>query len=652
MAKLTEYPRATSFDEGDILIKDGVNGTKKILVSDASKFMGSEIIMINETAGENTKVVVTTTDEDISLATTEDLQEVAEDIAELQTQLPYNSYNIVEMYGDRSDKTSNGIALHWTDGTHFTVKNAASGYGNFNLIASSGAIPSYIKSGDVLKIKYSSNDNDVKLQIIPYISGSAGNTISINSDSEYEIPANLTGITIRIRADKNNKTYDATGSLQILNAESNNTIYSELMNRIYGKSVAKYVSNNTITLADIIEDGYYSISDSYTITDAPNGLQVSALKVENYGILRNGKFVKQTAEALFVPNKKIFKRFSNSSGVFSAWIDETPIDSSGGIITPTGDTTDRSAEIIAKLTADKICRLSAGTYYVSGIEMPEDSMLIGSGDGTVIKLLDSVTAGAAVTLNHRCKIENIRFVGADSRQGGGDSIGTRDGVYYEYGHDTATGNDYVSVINNCSFIGFSGGGIHIFETGRWEPQSVSISNCFFKFNKAGIYLDKYAEFNCISNCIFTYNYFGALNNGGNNKFVNCGFDSNSKGFAIDGSNIVSPNNGHGSCVGCSFNHNSINGIIIKSCAKAYIFDGCCIYLNVQTDEPGTPDMSIDISDSAGISFSNCLMGPITADLSNSSGCMMNFCRFGDTPTIDSGITLINCYTTSGTAVTN
>lgn len=37
MAKLTEYPQATSFDTGDILIKDGVNGTKKILVSDALK---------------------------------------------------------------------------------------------------------------------------------------------------------------------------------------------------------------------------------------------------------------------------------------------------------------------------------------------------------------------------------------------------------------------------------------------------------------------------------------------------------------------------------------------------------------------------------------------------------------------------------------
>lgn len=36
MAKITEYPAATSFDSGDILIKDGTNGTKKISVDDAS----------------------------------------------------------------------------------------------------------------------------------------------------------------------------------------------------------------------------------------------------------------------------------------------------------------------------------------------------------------------------------------------------------------------------------------------------------------------------------------------------------------------------------------------------------------------------------------------------------------------------------------
>lgn len=35
MAKLTTYPQATRFDNNDILIKDGANGTKKILAKDA-----------------------------------------------------------------------------------------------------------------------------------------------------------------------------------------------------------------------------------------------------------------------------------------------------------------------------------------------------------------------------------------------------------------------------------------------------------------------------------------------------------------------------------------------------------------------------------------------------------------------------------------
>ena len=36
MAKLTEYTAASRFDSGDILIKDGTNGTKKITASNAA----------------------------------------------------------------------------------------------------------------------------------------------------------------------------------------------------------------------------------------------------------------------------------------------------------------------------------------------------------------------------------------------------------------------------------------------------------------------------------------------------------------------------------------------------------------------------------------------------------------------------------------
>lgn len=43
MPKLTEYPQATSFDQNDILIKDGVNGTKKIAVEDVAAYLSNAI---------------------------------------------------------------------------------------------------------------------------------------------------------------------------------------------------------------------------------------------------------------------------------------------------------------------------------------------------------------------------------------------------------------------------------------------------------------------------------------------------------------------------------------------------------------------------------------------------------------------------------
>ena len=47
MAKLTEYVAATRFDTGDILIKDGTNGTKKITVKDAATEFAGLVSAVN-----------------------------------------------------------------------------------------------------------------------------------------------------------------------------------------------------------------------------------------------------------------------------------------------------------------------------------------------------------------------------------------------------------------------------------------------------------------------------------------------------------------------------------------------------------------------------------------------------------------------------
>lgn len=97
MAKVTEYPRITKMKDNDILLVDGPDGTRTILQADASKQMGGEVIMVNETAGDSTKVVINTTDEDIELATMADLEPVEKDVSELKTQITQDNQNI---YGD------------------------------------------------------------------------------------------------------------------------------------------------------------------------------------------------------------------------------------------------------------------------------------------------------------------------------------------------------------------------------------------------------------------------------------------------------------------------------------------------------------------------------------------------------------------------
>ena len=58
-------------------------------------------------------------------------------------------------------------------------------------------------------------------------------------------------------------------------------------------------------------------------------------------------------------------------------------------IIPTGDTTDRTAEITAILGSRKKCYMAPGTYYVSGVVMPDGTMLEGCGKSTIIRLVDT-----------------------------------------------------------------------------------------------------------------------------------------------------------------------------------------------------------------------------------------------------------------------
>lgn len=87
MGKITGLPQALSFDEGDVLVKDGEHGTKQIPVSEAAKYMGRDTIMVNEQPTEGTKVVIQTTGQEYSLALMSDVNAVNNKVDEVKTQL-------------------------------------------------------------------------------------------------------------------------------------------------------------------------------------------------------------------------------------------------------------------------------------------------------------------------------------------------------------------------------------------------------------------------------------------------------------------------------------------------------------------------------------------------------------------------------------
>lgn len=73
---------------------------------------------------------------------------------------------------------------------------------------------------------------------------------------------------------------------------------------------------------------------------------------------------------------------------------------------------DRTHDIETALKMDGVCRLGAGVFPVRGIQMPDNSTIIGCGDATKIRLVDEVT-GSAVKLGDNCTVSDVTILGAD-----------------------------------------------------------------------------------------------------------------------------------------------------------------------------------------------------------------------------------------------
>ena len=278
--------------------------------------------------------------------------------------------------------------------------------------------------------------------------------------------------------------------------------------------------------------------------------------------------------------------------------------------------------------------------------MPTGSTLMGMGHATEIILKSSVRDGYAVKIGSECTVKNLAVLGAEEKIALPTEVGKRHGLAFKgTANESSDTQPYNSIVESCFIRSFEGGGITCENTGYATSSALTASNCHISNCGAAINIPFFSEYHEFTNMLCTYNLYGCINNGGNNTFVNCGFDSNKVGFLIDNSQGQSRNNSHGSVVGCSFNHTDSNrgvGIKLIGAQYGYIFTGCQMWYS-----------EIVVENSTNILFSNFNFGgeqKIT--VRGGKFVMFSDCVFFGTPTINTGnnTKFVNCFTSNGVVV--
>jgi hypothetical protein len=322
----------------------------------------------------------------------------------------------------------------------------------------------------------------------------------------------------------------------------------------------------------------------------------------------------------------------------------------------TNDTTDRTGDIQTMLNTTGVCHLGPGVFVVTGVEVPNYGLLIGSGTRTVIELAGSVITGYAVKLRTYSRVTNLRIVGSQTAIERPTAVGTRHGVLFEGTADAASGATtfYRSTVDNCLISDFTGGGITMYNTGLSPASSLHVSDVFMFRCGAGVNISYFSEFHRITNVSAQDCLYGCICNGGNNNFDCCDFSQNKVALLIDNSTGQSRNNSHGTFSACSFHHsdNTYSGGAIVSVGTAIkilkatngeVFEGCQIgYGNIEIDE------------SKGIRFNACnVLSKVAMKVTDSSLVVFSDCTFIDTtnnPLTQSGNTTLkyhDCYTLNG-----
>ena len=312
-----------------------------------------------------------------------------------------------------------------------------------------------------------------------------------------------------------------------------------------------------------------------------------------------------------------------------------------------GDKRDRTAEITEILEKYGFCELGPGLFTVSGVNVPEYGMLRGSGNSTVLYLNDEVREGYTVRLSTSASISDCRLTGGETAPEVSETAGTRHGVLWEGTYNVDKSFPSRGTVHNLTIQNYQGGGITCRNTGYPVQGGLNVTDCYIMYCDAGVNIPYWSEFNRFTNVHSHKCYYGLINNGGNNNFVNCCFSSNALGILMDNKDNQSPNNTHGSMIGCMVDHSGGNkgtGVRILNTHAGYIFTGCHFFFS-----------KIEVIDSEGIIFSDQDAGKEEKILVSGGGLVIfSKCMYKTMPEItvinNDNVHFDSCYLRNGEKV--
>lgn len=558
----------------------------------------------------------------------------------------------VSVYGSKLAKTKsqNGITFSYdTKNNELTVNGTASALAWFNLFAADQNNADALKAGKTYSFKFRSS-NGCSFSLFSFTNAERTESTTVGtsgSSTSFTIPADSYGVILRLNVPAGKVCDNDTMKLEVFAQEK---LYLDAYNETGNpkKALTLYNVANPLPSSDLNELDDFMLASFPGVNSMIDQLHLPFNFTAGYSqyLLRTAGLVQ-----LIAPKDAVsFVGILNSAtGIIQNWMKLT--EGSGGTanyIPSPGGSTDMTAEIQAMLNSTGTCKLGPGAFYVTGIEIPDYGYLEGSGNSTVLMLSPSVTSGSAIRLKSNGRVSNLRIRGSESNITLPAAVGTRHGILFEGTADAAQSpsTKYRSQITNCFIYDFVGGGITMSNTGYNCASNLLISDCLITRCGAGINISYFSEFHRITNVTAQGCLYGCVDNGGNNNFANCDFSGNTVGLLVDDSQGQSPNNTHGSFVGCSFNHSGGNtgtAIRILGGDAGLVFTAAQIFFG-----------GIEIEDSVGVRFIGANFGRQTPiSVRNSHVVVFSDCTFysaAESPITQSGNTRLvfdGCYLRDG-----